>query len=307
MEHLNIFYVFFTFCIGFFSLTISTIVFFKTKNKFLGYYLFSYFTYSLLVITTSLDLYFIINFTVKTKTIISLIRLICISSLYFLPLIIIFMIHYIFNIKNKLLKNIFFTIISVFSILLVFYTHKENITKIKFYFSSFFNISEIIFFILIIYMLSISLFNYKKVENKEIKKVTKHAIILLIIFLPGIINDFFNYLKLPPGIYFFPLHYCCLSIMITIYITKNYFKLSRKGYFPQNIIEKINEDFLSEYRLSSREKEIFLLIINGYSNKNIADELFISISTVKKHIYSIFKKTNIGSRFELLRLIKNKI
>jgi DNA-binding CsgD family transcriptional regulator len=217
------------------------------------------------------------------------------------------MIHYIFDIKNRFLKNITLTLISLLSILFVIYTHRNDIPDVRFYFSSFFHISEIIFILLLIYTLILCFINYKKMKDKEIKRVTKHAMIILLVFLPGIINDFLNYLKLPGRIFFFPFLYCCLSVMITVYVIRNYFKVTQKGYFPENIIEKLDEDFFNQYILSPREKEIFLLIVNGYSNKKIADKLFISISTVKKHIYSIFKKTDVNSRFELLRLLKNKV
>ena len=213
-----------------------------------------------------------------------------IFSLYFITSTNIYMIHYIFNIKNRFIKNIIVTLISFFSALFVVCTHKGEIPEVKFYFSSFFHISEIIFILLLFYTLILCFLNYKKIKDKELKRVTKHAMIILIIFLPGIINDFLNYLGLPDRVYFFPFLYCCLSVMMTIYVIRNYFKISQKGNFPENIIEKLDEDFFSEYLLSSREREIFLLIINGYSNKKIADKLFISISTVKKHIYSIFKK-----------------
>ncbi len=304
MEHLNILYVFFTFCIGFFSIIILTIIYFKTKNKFLSHFLFAYFIYTLLVMAICLDLYLIINFQNNIKTTRLIIRIIYISSLYFLPSAIIFMIHYIFKIKYRLLLNILFIVISIFSILSVLFTHKMELTEVKFYFSSYLNISFIVFIILILYMLLLCFFNYEKVEDKEIKKITKHAMILLILFLPGLINDFFNFLDLPSGIYFFPIHYCCLSILITTYIIRNYFN---EFQLPQNIIKQLDENLLSEFMISPREKEIFLLIIDGYGNKKIADKLFISISTVKKHIYSIFKKTNVSSRYELLRILKNKV
>ncbi|MDH7446889.1 response regulator transcription factor [Aquimarina sp. 2201CG14-23] len=52
--------------------------------------------------------------------------------------------------------------------------------------------------------------------------------------------------------------------------------------------------------LSKQEKTIKALIISGKSNKEIANELFISISTVKTHISNIYSKLNISSRKELL-------
>ncbi|MGB7394497.1 MAG: LuxR C-terminal-related transcriptional regulator, partial [Pricia sp.] len=43
----------------------------------------------------------------------------------------------------------------------------------------------------------------------------------------------------------------------------------------------------------------------GKSNKEIAGELFISISTVKTHITNIYGKLKVSSRKELLHRIKN--
>ncbi|WP_103864562.1 response regulator transcription factor [Aquimarina sp. I32.4] len=52
--------------------------------------------------------------------------------------------------------------------------------------------------------------------------------------------------------------------------------------------------------LSKQEKVIKNLIISGKSNKEIANELFISLSTVKTHISNIYSKLNISSRQDLL-------
>jgi len=52
-------------------------------------------------------------------------------------------------------------------------------------------------------------------------------------------------------------------------------------------------------QLSPREKLIYNGIKNGKTNKEIASELFISLSTVKTHINNIYKKLDITSREEL--------
>ncbi|WP_298777831.1 LuxR C-terminal-related transcriptional regulator [uncultured Polaribacter sp.] len=58
----------------------------------------------------------------------------------------------------------------------------------------------------------------------------------------------------------------------------------------------------SLYDLSHREREIFDLLVLGKSNKEIADELNISINTVKFHVKNIYEKLNIKSRKEVLNL-----
>lgn len=57
--------------------------------------------------------------------------------------------------------------------------------------------------------------------------------------------------------------------------------------------------------LSKQEKNIQGLILQGKSNKEIANELFISLSTVKTHITNIYNKLKVSSRQELLRKTQN--
>lgn len=54
--------------------------------------------------------------------------------------------------------------------------------------------------------------------------------------------------------------------------------------------------------LSEREREIFELLIQGYSNKLISEKLWISPFTVNQHLKTIYKKLNVSSRIELIRL-----
>ena len=51
--------------------------------------------------------------------------------------------------------------------------------------------------------------------------------------------------------------------------------------------------------LTQREAEVERLACSGRSNKEIAEELVISETTVKKHMQHIFEKLEIGSREEL--------
>ncbi len=51
--------------------------------------------------------------------------------------------------------------------------------------------------------------------------------------------------------------------------------------------------------LSKQERAVKELIISGKTNKEIANELFISLSTVKTHISNIYSKLNVANRQEL--------
>ncbi len=58
-----------------------------------------------------------------------------------------------------------------------------------------------------------------------------------------------------------------------------------------------------EYDISKREQEIVELILNGKSNKEIGALLYISVHTVKNHIYNIFQKLKVNTRYELMLFI----
>ncbi len=50
-----------------------------------------------------------------------------------------------------------------------------------------------------------------------------------------------------------------------------------------------------EYELSQRETEILSLLAKGYRYKDIAEKLFISIETVRKHIHNTYEKLHVHS------------
>jgi two-component system NarL family response regulator len=58
-------------------------------------------------------------------------------------------------------------------------------------------------------------------------------------------------------------------------------------------------------RLSERERQIAMLVARGMKNRMIADELYISENTVKRHLQGIFSKTGTHDRLELAVLAMN--
>jgi len=63
------------------------------------------------------------------------------------------------------------------------------------------------------------------------------------------------------------------------------------------------EVFSNQYELTSRQKEIVALIVEGDSNKEISRKLHITEGTVKTHIYNIFKKVDVTSRNQIIKKI----
>jgi len=54
-------------------------------------------------------------------------------------------------------------------------------------------------------------------------------------------------------------------------------------------------------QLTSREREVLRLIAQGYTYKEIARELFISVKTVESHVSSVLRKLRLSTRHQLTR------
>ena len=57
-------------------------------------------------------------------------------------------------------------------------------------------------------------------------------------------------------------------------------------------------------KLTAREAETVVMVTAGLSNKQIADKLFISEGTVKRHLHNIYEKLGVNSRLSLFRYVK---
>jgi DNA-binding CsgD family transcriptional regulator len=69
--------------------------------------------------------------------------------------------------------------------------------------------------------------------------------------------------------------------------------------------DELTEAFLAKYGITDREREIILKVVEGKSNSQIADELFISLATVKTHLHNIYGKMNVDSRYDLLARVRS--
>lgn len=72
----------------------------------------------------------------------------------------------------------------------------------------------------------------------------------------------------------------------------------------QTIVSKPDKD----YGLTLRETQILKLITEGYSNNEIANELFVSINTTKAHVASILQKLEVDDRLQAaLKALKERL
>jgi len=90
-----------------------------------------------------------------------------------------------------------------------------------------------------------------------------------------------------------------MIVMVGKYIINHF---TNDSISEQSLDDKI-ESFVIKYELTKRQGEILALMINGDSNKEISDQLFITEGTVKTHVYNIFQKTQVTSRNQLIKMV----
>lgn len=75
----------------------------------------------------------------------------------------------------------------------------------------------------------------------------------------------------------------------------------------ENLIRSSLFELKETFSLSTRELEVLELILNGLSNKEISQQLYISEHTVKNHIYHIFQKMDVTDRSQAMAIVFNML
>lgn len=70
-------------------------------------------------------------------------------------------------------------------------------------------------------------------------------------------------------------------------------------------IQQKVDNLTTKHQLTKREVDVLLTIAKGYTNQKIAEELDISLNTVKYHTRNIYQKLNIQNKTEAIKIVKN--
>jgi ligand-binding sensor domain-containing protein/DNA-binding CsgD family transcriptional regulator len=95
-----------------------------------------------------------------------------------------------------------------------------------------------------------------------------------------------------------------IILFATIFIS--WFQIRRR-YWRQEPLINIQEDLtplLRKNKITKREREILLSVLQGKSNKEIEKEFFVSYKTVKSHLYNIYQKIGVKSRLQLMNAVQ---
>ncbi len=84
-----------------------------------------------------------------------------------------------------------------------------------------------------------------------------------------------------------------------LWLPRVYLERMVTHYRHANVANDRNYD-----ELTSRERQVLELLAYGISNQQIASQLFLSESTVKSHIYKLYKKLDVHSRHDAIKMTK---
>lgn len=125
----------------------------------------------------------------------------------------------------------------------------------------------------------------------------RFALILGILAVLRAASLHFSNIHIIIGLYYLLLFFAgnlSLILLTRVYLLKN-----DATYQEQT---EITEDIFEKYHISKREKQIIEEICKGKTNQQIADELFITLQTVKDHTHNIFKKVAVKNRVQLTQI-----
>lgn len=124
-------------------------------------------------------------------------------------------------------------------------------------------------------------------------------VLMLTISCMGLIQYFFPDagISIPDGPYLLTL------IFIFLCGTKIWDDLHRLSLLSNP--QSLHPHVITKLGISPREQEVMALLITGKSYQQIADELFISLPTVKTHVSNIYRKVGVRNKIELINQLKS--
>ncbi|MBN1647624.1 MAG: helix-turn-helix transcriptional regulator [Spirochaetales bacterium] len=302
MNHLYFFYFLITTLIGIVSVGIFCIAAIKARVKYVSYYLLFFISFSIVIVSEMIIVYLQLNLAESSLSTSGVLMCTSSSGVYLLLVFVPLLVHELTGIqKRKALDTVFIALS-----LIVFILAKSS-ALIK-------NLSlespeNFLLFPVLIYSLLLGFTNIRRIDNREKRIFARKWLLLVAFSLVLLILELLSgdtdrtaagaqgiYLLLKTGKTLYPLIYAGFSVLFVHHFARHILVKSVPAENPD--IRTV----CNTYNLSSREKDVLLLILKGYSNTQIGKELFISIGTVKTHIGNIFRKIGVKQRAELLSL-----
>jgi len=97
--------------------------------------------------------------------------------------------------------------------------------------------------------------------------------------------------KFEEGLYVIPWSYILLILLLASLVLNVWLWHSKRK-------QKLTTHTQAKEQLTSQEQKVLELLLADHTNKDIANTLFVSVSTVKTHVNNLYRKLNVSSREE---------
>lgn len=307
MNHIIILFHFISFTSGIGLITLAYYFFIKSKSEVIRHIIFADMFYTVILLIDTLQLYakknILIHYPFLSMLANTIFFISVLGMMYYLTYTIHTLTGRVFSITNKkvfCIISVFFALVPIVLMVLnnlgiTQYTHVGKIINFYLYTVSLYNT---IFLII----------NFKTIQTPAKTLIKVCSISIFVILTISICANIFD--TLPMFIYkipYIPLLYFFINTFGLIYIKNHAFhgeiiENNEPVSMDSKTIDIYNE-LSKEYGITEREVEIIKFIVDGCSNQEISSKLFISINTVKNHIYNIYKKIGIKNRYELISIL----
>ena len=310
MSYIFAFFLIFCFSVGIITYIFAFALFFRKRTRVEVFFLLFLTFFTLRVINDTAHFYFSSLFSGEHIFYFFILLLGRVVTI-FLDLFLILFVHAL--VQKGQSRRVYVGIVSIFLAFLVFIL----IQTIGSFVSPFpaeedirgFHLLDSLFFIVLLYPVTIFFLHWRSIQNRVLERVAKTLFISFIPFLAlmmlfdmgiprGLTIFIEEVLHIPSAIYVpYYLFYLLMNGLLLFYGFRHY--IDRKHGVSGE--RRLDENFLRDFGITAREREIITLLIEGYSNRRIGEALYISPATVRTHLHNIFEKCGAENRYELIR------
>ncbi len=311
MKHLVFFVHLVSFMLGGITIALSLLAYRRYKSRLVKYY-----TCFLIAMSTVLLERLVTFYRLASVVSVQYLEVIfwiisCLGSgllMYSLPLLM----HDILKLQLPERKRLLFGMLAYLPIvsLVLYYTLPYKVTVLT--------VISTIVFLNLLYCVCLGAVHLKTVKRPEVKAVMKTFLLVFGLWIPfEILESKVEQVEVlrrtfPYGLLAVPLFYLVWNIL-SLYFGYKYFgsfvdtqSADQKGSMVIALEQdKVDGRFYEKYKITNREKEVILLLAKGYSYNRISEELVISLTTARTHIYNIYQKTGAKNKVELINLMKS--
>lgn len=274
------------------------------KNLLLKYFLFCSATLTILILLFILSGYYYSYINKSYFFYVAMWILYYIENALFVYYITMF-VRTLLQMKTSIALNWFFRIISLIIILMliipfVFFRYGMPLLQELGWIDN--HIINIFMGAFLIYYLILSVSQYGRIRDFRIKRLSLLILILYLVFFP------FLFYEIVIIHTFSGIHSVFFLNFVIVMFCFTWNILAMIIYFKYQPFKPLNQLSAKKFPISGiteREREIAGMLLEGQSYNSIAKELFISYQTVKTHVQNIYRKLNVKSKMELLRLVQN--